>query len=413
MDECPAGAPDIVSHFIKRFTPLLRLYPEEVRWVGTRIPIPAFDGSQISQLLDAARPVLAANCISVLDLPFPAWIVGDIHGNFHDILRILATMGGLPNIPIVFLGDYVDRGSYSIEVITLLFALKCAHPDIFYFIRGNHEFAKVNALYGFKEECDVRYPGTSIWKQVNALFAYLPLAIVLGGTAICLHGGIGPETPSLDDIRRIQLPFTAPEPDPVVSAVVWSDPSSDVGKFIASARGCGYLFGVMALKEFLRASDCTMLIRAHECVLHGIATFFHGQGLTVFSTSNYNGRSNQAGVIQLFDTHKMEPHQLHPIDSVTERNEAEFEAVTEVEESKKLNRLAPHASFSSLPQIRLASYPTSKLTKAVTANRTSGVVLNSGDSPASRRSAVKRLALGLASTSSLPNFSWMGVEDPQ
>jgi hypothetical protein len=210
------------------------------------------------------------------------------------------------------------------------------------------------------------------------------------------------------------MPITASEPDALVSAVVWSDPSADLNKFIASARGCGYIFGPLALKDFLRESNCKMLVRAHECVLHGLATFFHGQGLTVFSTSNYSGRGNQAGFVQLSETGALEPHQLQPEESIIERNEAEFEAVTEVEETKPRYSVTGQSSLSTLPQIRLASYPSSKLSKTNVANRASGIVMKPGDTPASRRSAVKRLSLtATGSVSSLPTFSWLALEDPE
>jgi hypothetical protein len=162
----------IGRHFLKRFSPLLRLYPEEIHWVGSRIPIPRFDAAQILALLEMTMPVFSQNPVAVLDLPLDAWVIGDIHGNFHDLLRILARIGAHPKHPVVFLGDYVDRGDYSVEVVLLLFTLKVNFPEEFFFIRGNHEFAKLNEEYGFKDECESRYPGSGIWERVNAIFAF-------------------------------------------------------------------------------------------------------------------------------------------------------------------------------------------------------------------------------------------------
>jgi hypothetical protein len=102
--------PPIVDHFLKQYSFLLRLSPEEVHWVGTRVRFPRFTYDQIEALFEAAEAVLATNCTSVLDINTSAWVVGDIHGNIHDLLRILASVGDLHETPVVFLGDYVDRG---------------------------------------------------------------------------------------------------------------------------------------------------------------------------------------------------------------------------------------------------------------------------------------------------------------
>jgi diadenosine tetraphosphatase ApaH/serine/threonine PP2A family protein phosphatase len=365
----------IVRYFLRRFSPLLRLYPEEIPMVGSRIAIPRFTADEIIGLFARAEEALVADCTPVLDLPVPAWVIGDLHGNFHDLLRILTTISSYPECPVICLGDYVDRGSYSIEILLLLWTLKCAHPESYYFIRGNHEFPKLNEQYGFKEECDSRYPDSNIWQRANDLFTYLPLAIVLGGSVVCLHGGLGPDCKSVQTIRKICLPLDESCPSGVVSQIVWSDPVDQAPGFIASPRGCGYGFGPYPLGEFLRASQCKRMLRAHECVMHGLAPFGNDLGLTVFSSSNYTGRGNLAGFAEVGKEGDIKAHQLQPLTNLADRADAEFEDGAPFEDGRpleKVNRLNRLAS-PSMPQFKFQSYPMSKLAMAKPSLRASGL----------------------------------------
>jgi protein phosphatase len=403
--------PPIVKHFLKRFSPLLRLYPEEIHWVGTRIPIPRFDAPQILALLELARPVFSQNPVAVLDLPLDAWVIGDIHGNFHDLLRILARIGSHPKHPVVFLGDYVDRGSYSIEVILLLLTLKCAYPQQFFFLRGNHEFARVNEQYGFKEECDSRYPASGIWESVNALFAWLPLVILLGETVVCIHGGIGPNCTSVDDLRRITVPIPDYSPEGVVAELVWSDPTDQKIEFIASSRGCGYLFGLTALRDFLRRSGCKTILRAHECMQYGLNTIGKDLGLTIFSSSNYSHRGNQGGFVEVTAEGTIEPVLFAPLENIMERIDAEYEDVTPVDDKG--------ISFSGLPSLsgptglRKTSFPGSKLSRAVSVNRVSGVNMKP-EIAGGRRAALKHIAsVKSLELFDVPVMEMIGVDGPE
>jgi diadenosine tetraphosphatase ApaH/serine/threonine PP2A family protein phosphatase len=319
---------DILAHFQKQLAPMLSLLPEEIHKVGARIPIPSFDVHQIRGLIDAAAPILQDDCKPVLDLPLPAWVIGDIHGNFHDLLRILSMIGSETSDPIVFLGDYVDRGTYSIEVVITLLMLKCLYPHQYFLIRGNHEFATVNGEYGFKEEIDTRYPGTDLWNAFNSLFSLFPFATVLGKSIVSLHGGIGPQVHSLTTIRNLNMPVLSFEGSDIVDAIVWSDPTAETSGFVTSARGCGYAFGAVSLVEFLKESGCKMLIRAHQCLQYGIETFAYGHGLTVFSSSNYAGRGNSAAFVFVRADFSIEHRILEPLPGVIPRQQARYNSVT-------------------------------------------------------------------------------------
>lgn len=111
----------------------------------------------------------------MLKLNAPIKIFGDLHGQFGDLMRLFeeygvpSTAGDITYIDYLFLGDYVDRGAYSLETICLLLALKIEHPRSIHLLRGNHEAADINALFGFRMECMERMGeyGVFIWQRIN------------------------------------------------------------------------------------------------------------------------------------------------------------------------------------------------------------------------------------------------------
>jgi diadenosine tetraphosphatase ApaH/serine/threonine PP2A family protein phosphatase len=260
----------------------------------------------------------------------------------------LGTIKTVGLVPIVFLGDYVDRGDYSLEVMLLLLTLKCQYPDAIVLLRGNHEFSVTNANYGFKEELTTRYPDTDLWEQFNRLFSYLPLAAVLQDSFVLLHGGIGPQTRSLQTIRNIPLPILGEDADEVISQIVWSDPDATMGDFVASQRGRGCAFGFQVLKEFLREAGCTKMIRAHQCVAAGVEPFCHNLGITVFTSSNYSNEGNQGAFIYVETDGEVSVYQLEPLeDGVPPLDGALFEDEEQTPE-KQTARGQPMGRVASL-----------------------------------------------------------------
>lgn len=230
-------------------------------------------------------------------------IFGDIHGQYGDMLRFLEITGLPPKTKLIFLGDYVDRGDYSIEVIALLFALKLKWPKHVYLIRGNHECAEINKEYGFFDECNERFgaeQGLKMWKTINSALHMLPVCILLNEIVFCVHGGISPEIQSLSDIEKLPRGACIPDSGGLCD-LTWSDPikrQKDAWK--ANDRGVSYTFNERALTVFLERNNLQLLCRAHQVVKGGYE-FFHGRLITVFSAPNYCGDSGNLGAVMFMN----------------------------------------------------------------------------------------------------------------
>jgi protein phosphatase len=289
--------------------------------IGITKPIPRFPPSILTPLTKEAREHFKRQP-SVLDIDGEVTIIGDLHGNILDLLRILATNPPESN-KLLFLGDYVDRGSFSIEVITLLFSLVLSFPQHIYLLRGNHEFSMMNTLYGFSDEIQNVYKSASLYYFFQKAFSFLPLAAIVNQNILCLHGGIGPSFQTVNQIRQLKRPIQ--DCAGVVSDVVWSDPDSCLQEFADSPRGIGVVFGQQAAQSFLSKNNLRMIIRGHECVTNGYETMFNSQLMTVFSSSNYiPGETNFCGYVKSRAQNRLESFRLPNIRPLT-RESAVFQ----------------------------------------------------------------------------------------
>ncbi|KAF3556462.1 hypothetical protein F2Q69_00012510 [Brassica cretica] len=211
---------------------------------------------------------------TVLQLRAPIKIFGDLHGQFGDLMGLfdeygsLSTAGDISYIVYLFLGNYVDQGQHSLETIILLLALKVEYQHNVHLIRGNHEAADFNALFGLRIECIERMgerDGIWVWHR---LFNWLPLAALIEKKIICMHGGIGRSINHVEQIENIQRPITMEAGSIVLMDLLWSDPTENdsVEGPRPNARGPGLLtLGSWQLQpdrvmEFCNNNDLQLIV---------------------------------------------------------------------------------------------------------------------------------------------------------
>ncbi|KAL5974898.1 hypothetical protein ACLOJK_031573 [Asimina triloba] len=236
---------------------------------------------------------------NLLELEAPVNVCGDIHGQFSDLLRLFEYGGFPPEANYLFLGDYVDRGKQSIETICLLLAYKIKFPDNFFLLRGNHECASINRIYGFYDECKRRF-SVRLWKIFTDCFNCLPVSAIIDDKILCMHGGISPELDCLDRIRAIERPVDVPDQG-LLCDLLWADPDRDIKGWGENDRGVSYTFGSDKVEEFLKKHDLDLVCRAHQVVEDGYEFFGDRQLVTIFSAPNYCGEFNNAGALMNVD----------------------------------------------------------------------------------------------------------------
>ena len=317
------NAPDCVKMIISAYEPFFDLDPSDTASIGRTIPIPFFQEPVLQDLCTEMITFLQ-KWDALVPIRAPIYVIGDIHGNLFDLIRIFILCGRPPQSRFLFLGDYVDRGSYSTEVLTYLFALSLCYPGYVLMLRGNHEFSSINAVYGFKEEVTSIYDVDALYERFNEVFSWLPIAATVNDEILCVHGGLSPLLKSLADFSEFPRPLQACD-HPVVSDLVWSDPSEETGGYVRSKRGSGVQFGEEALSDFLREHGLKKLIRAHQCVQLGIERFAGESLYTVFSCSNYvDASNNRCGIMFINADSEIQTFSLppgfycHRTESVTE-----------------------------------------------------------------------------------------------
>jgi serine/threonine-protein phosphatase PP1 catalytic subunit len=260
------------------------------------------DVKEIKYLIQNAQKIVKSQPV-FLELSPPLTVCGDIHGQYADLLRLFQLGGFPPNANYIFMGDYVDRGQQSIETICLLLAYKIKYEENFFILRGNHESAAINKLYGFFDECKRRYD-IKLWKMFTDLFNCLPIAASIEDKILLVHGGISPELKNVDQLKHIVRPTDVPD-EGLLCDLLWSDPEKDVAKWGPNDRGVSVTFGKSVLSAFLDKNDLDLICRAHQVVEDGYEFFGDKELVTVFSAPNYMGEFDNSGAIMLVDDNLM------------------------------------------------------------------------------------------------------------
>ncbi|KNE67861.1 serine/threonine-protein phosphatase 4 catalytic subunit [Allomyces macrogynus ATCC 38327] len=255
--------------------------------------------SEVRELCNKAREILIEEA-NVQRVDAPVTICGDIHGQFYDLMELFSVGHDCPDTNYLFMGDFVDRGFYSVETFLLLLALKVRYPDRITLIRGNHESRQITQVYGFYDECLRKYGSVNVWRYCCEIFDYLALAALVDDRILCVHGGLSPSITTLDQIRTIDRKQEVPH-DGAMCDLLWSDPE-EIDGWGVSPRGAGYLFGGDVVAAFLHANNLELIARAHQLVMEGYKHMFKDTVVTVWSAPNYCYRcGNVAAILELDD----------------------------------------------------------------------------------------------------------------
>ncbi|KAH8880066.1 phosphoprotein phosphatase PPZ [Thozetella sp. PMI_491] len=269
--------------------------------------------AEITAICHRAREVFLSQP-ALLELDAPVKIVGDVHGQYTDLIRMFEMCGFPPTANFLFLGDYVDRGKQSLETILLLLCYKLKYPENFFLLRGNHECANVTRVYGFYDECKRRC-NVKIWKTFIDTFNTLPIASIVAGKIFCVHGGLSPALSHMDDIRNIARPTDVPDYG-LLNDLLWSDPADMEQDWEANERGVSYCFGKKVITDFLATHDFDLVCRAHMVVEDGYEFFNDRVLVTVFSAPNYCGEFDNWGAVMSVSSELLCSFELlKPLDS--------------------------------------------------------------------------------------------------
>lgn len=248
---------------------------------------------------------------NVMRLDDPVVIAGDIHGQFYDLLNLLSIGGNPSEQTYIFLGDYVDRGCFGMEVILLLMCYKICNPTTMVMLRGNHESRHLTAYFNFKREVLYKY-SIAVYNAMMSAFDCLPLACVLNNRFLCVHGGLSPEVKRIADINAIHR-FREPPSSGPMCDFLWADPLDEKEEDPAASqlfvpnttRGCSYVYSNAAACSFLQENNLITVIRGHEAQDEGYHLYKKtSKGfpavICIFSAPNYcDTYDNRAAVLML------------------------------------------------------------------------------------------------------------------
>lgn len=253
---------------------------------------------------------------NVLRTTSPMTVLGDVHGDFDDVLEIFRIFGDPSEGKYCFVGDFVDRGDKSVHTIVLLFAYKIKYPETFYLVRGNHEGYNMTATYGFYDEILKRYGDFNVWRAFIEVFTAIPIAILVDNNILGVHGGL---TPWLETIEQLdQLPrtisdttYTLPNQIPVLKEILWNDPSEMPG-IQPPIREGGKCWGPDITANFIEKNNLKFVVRGHEAVNSGFKWNHDRHVLTIFSAPSYTGGYHEGAALEIISPTEIQITKFRP-----------------------------------------------------------------------------------------------------
>ncbi|EAY05808.1 Ser/Thr protein phosphatase, putative [Trichomonas vaginalis G3] len=255
---------------------------------------------------------------NIIDIAPPVLAIADMHGQLFDMLKIFEICK--ESSKFLFLGDYVDRGPYSVELFIYLAAKKILQPNNYYLIRGNHEDSGVNSTYGLFEDCKQIYRSNSLYLRMNEVFLSLPIAAIIGNKIFCVHGGLGPTSETIEKINDVYR-YQDIDQNKTLTDITWSDPDFISQKFIENSRGAGHIMGKTAVLEFLNNNKFNLILRAHQTQDLGYRFYFDSKLLSLWSAPLYYGTQSKAKVLNINEDLSHELIAIEPAEKRTRTDE--------------------------------------------------------------------------------------------
>ena len=269
---------------------------------GEQLPI---EKDNLMKICELARECLLEDQTVVRIRPH-VHIIGDLKGNYNSIWDMIQTNETTDQF--LFLGDYVNYGKNSIEVITLVLCMKLIAPNQVFLLRGSSETPGMSREHGFKEECTSRYDA-ELYHKFLEVFDCMPLAAIVNDventkSILCLNGGISSQFTSIKQLEEIERPLKESDMN-LVHSMLWANPSSsssnnnnskDDNRTNKKDNGSAE-FGQKAVHTFLKKNHLDQIIRSHQYEVDGYDYpfgFDDPSVLTIFSAPAYdNGKSHR------------------------------------------------------------------------------------------------------------------------
>jgi hypothetical protein len=306
MDTKPKYNESLINDFLQ----LLPNPDEEYTYYKKNANIILLDKNYISNLITEALNQLKASS-PLIKLRSPVKIFGSINGQYNDLMRYFSLFGrpselkgDIESCDYLFLGNFTNRGAFSLETICLLLALKIKYNGHFHLLRGNQEDIEISKLYGLADECkeklkeDINQPN-SIFQQLCNLFEYLPLAAVINNQIFCAHSGISKNGLYLKEIQRLTFPIKIKSCQ-IAKDLLWNTPNIYENTNFNKLFPIEYKpeqFNANSLDTLFNNNKLKLMIRSHDVCQKGIGNCFGDRLITIFSSTNYCGVYQNAGAI--------------------------------------------------------------------------------------------------------------------